>query len=85
MWFDSTQGTREARDTRPSITEGKKMNLSLTYAEMQILLSLTANASFYSEANDTLWRKVSAEFVRTVKDVKERENWNKEHGTYQTA
>lgn len=61
------------------------MNLNLTTAEMEILLSLTANTSYYSEANDTLWRKVSKEFVRTYNETKGREQFAKEHGIIQTA
>lgn len=61
------------------------MNLSLTTLEMEILLSLTANTSYHSEANDTLWRKVSKEFVRNYHETKAREQFAKEHGTTQTA
>lgn len=46
------------------------MNLNLTSQEMEVLLSLTANHSFMGEINDSLWRKVSAEFVRRYDEVK---------------
>jgi hypothetical protein len=57
------------------------MNLDLTTKEMEILLGLTSNASFYGEANDTLWRKVSKEFVRDYYEQKAREEFAKEHLT----
>lgn len=55
------------------------MNLNLTVKEMELLLSLTANTSHYSDTNDSLWRKVSAEFVRNYYEQKAREQFAKEH------
>ena len=57
------------------------MNLDLTLKETELLLGLTANTSHYSDTNDSLWRKVSAEFVRNYYEQKAREQFAKEHLT----
>lgn len=49
------------------------MNLDLTVKEMELLLAMTANASYRSETNDTLWRKVSKEFLRNYRATQARE------------
>ena len=52
---------------------GRKMELNLTSREMEILLNLTANNSHLSSDSDSLWRKVSAQFVLTYNAVKDSE------------
>ena len=49
------------------------MELNLTSREMEILLNLTANNSHLSSDNDSLWRKVSAQFVLTYDAVRDSE------------
>jgi hypothetical protein len=49
------------------------MNLSLTSKEMEIILSLTSNASIQGDAYDSLWRKVSANFIDEFNQVREAE------------
>jgi hypothetical protein len=49
------------------------MNLDLTSKEMEILLGLTSHASIQGDNYDTLWRKVSKEFVRNHREVQARE------------
>jgi hypothetical protein len=56
------------------------MNLDLTVQEMELLLGLTANTSYQSETNDSLWRKVSKEFVRNYREAQAREEFAKQEG-----
>ena len=56
------------------------MNLDLTAQEMETLLSLTAGMAHHSEECNSIWRKVSEEFVRRYDQVREVEQLRK---TYQ--
>lgn len=49
------------------------MELNLTSREMEILLSITADNSRNGYDSDSLWRKVSAQFVLTYDAVRDSE------------
>jgi predicted thioredoxin/glutaredoxin len=46
------------------------MKLNLSSKEMEIILSLTANASHLSKEHHSLWRKVSHGFVREFNQIR---------------